>query len=84
MNQGEAETNKLLYDLLYHQFGKAILSKREASIATGFSPSSLDRMRKAGIGPEYKKMPGKNNYGSVYYPLPGIVKFIINGNIRTA
>ena len=83
MNQIELDTNKL-YDLLHKQFGKTMLSKREAAVAIGLSQSSLDRMRKIGIGLEYKKMKGKNNCGSVHYPLHGIVKFVINGNIQTA
>lgn len=83
MKQISPDIDKL-YELLHKQFEKTMLSKKEAALATGLSCSSLDRMRKSGIGPEYKKMPGKNNCGNVYYPLHGLVKFLIDGNIKTA
>jgi tryptophanyl-tRNA synthetase len=57
----------------------------QTSQILNLSPATLWRMRKEGIGPEYKKRKttSKSNNGRVMYPISSIADYYFD-NIRTA
>ena len=62
---------KVLFETLYAKYKKMAISKKEMSMETGVSISTLDRQRKSGLGCSYIK---KNN-SDVFYPLQEIAKY---------
>lgn len=71
---------KVIFETLYAKHGKIALSKKEMSLESGVSVSTLDRLRRAGIGCSYIKE--KN--GDVFYPLTELAKYYTNAVIKTA
>ena len=65
---------KVLFDTLYGKYRKLALSKKEMALETGLSISTLDRLRKNGLGCAYIK---KCN-GDVFYPLTELAKYYTN------
>jgi len=58
---------------------KALYPRIEAAMILGQSPATLDRMRAAGVGPEYKKLRiGKGKNGQVLYPAAALAAFCID------
>lgn len=62
---------KVLFETLYNKYKKIALSKKEMSQETGVSISTLDRLRKSGLGCSYIKK-GK---GDIFYPLTELAKY---------
>lgn len=62
---------RVLFETLYAKYKKVAISKKEMSMETGQSISTLDRLRKSGLGCAYIK---KNN-SDVFYPLQEIAKY---------
>ena len=62
---------RVLFEVLYAKHNKVALSKKEMSQETGVSISTLDRLRKNGIGCAYIK---KGN-GDIFYPLTELAKY---------
>lgn len=62
---------RVLFETLYSKYKKVAISKKEMSLETGQSISTLDRLRKNGLGCGYIK---KNN-SDVFYPLQEIAKY---------
>ena len=58
----------VIFNALYSKYNKIAIGKREMAIETGSSCSSLDRLRKDGLGCQYLKE--KN--GNISYPLTEI------------
>jgi predicted NAD-dependent protein-ADP-ribosyltransferase YbiA (DUF1768 family) len=75
----EAE-EKIVFDALYSKHGKMAISKKEMSLETGQSISTLDRLRKQGLGCGYIKQ-GK---GDIFYPLLELAKYYTQAIIKTA
>ncbi|WP_428026436.1 hypothetical protein [Arcobacter sp.] len=71
---------KIIFETLYAKHNKMALCKKEMSAETGVSISTLDRLRKAGLGCPYIKE--KN--GDVFYPLTELAKYYVNAVIQTA
>ena len=71
---------KVVFDTLYAKHKKVALSKKEMSLETGLSISTLDRLRKNGLGCSYIKQ----NKGDVFYPLLELAKYYCNSVIKTA
>ncbi len=46
---------KVLFDTLYGKYKKVALCKKEMALETGISISTLDRLRKQGLGCAYIK-----------------------------
>ncbi len=65
---------KVLFDTLYGKYKKVALCKKEMSLETGISISTLDRLRKQGLGCAYIK---KGN-GDIFYPLTELAKYYTN------
>lgn len=65
---------KVLFDTLYGKYKKVALCKKEMALETGLSISTLDRLRKNGLGCAYIK---KCN-GDVFYPLTELAKYYTN------
>ena len=62
---------RVLFETLYSKYKKIAISKKEMSLETGQSISTLDRLRKSGIGCAYIK---KGN-GDIFYPLTELAKY---------
>jgi len=71
---------EIIFKTLYTKHNKMALSKKEMSLESGLSTSTLDRLRKAGLGCSYIKE--KN--GDVFYPLTELAKYYTNSVIQTA
>ena len=71
---------KMVFDTLYAKHKKVALSKKEMSLETGQSISTLDRLRKNGLGCSYIKQ----NKGDVFYPLIELAKYYCRSTIKTA
>lgn len=62
---------RVLFETLYSKYKKIAISKKEMSLETGQSVSTLDRLRKNGLGCSYIK---KGN-GDIFYPLTELAKY---------
>lgn len=62
---------RIIFETLYAKHKKIALSKKEMSLETGVSISTLDRLRKNGLGCAYKKE--KN--GDIFYPISELAKY---------
>lgn len=58
------------------------LSREQCAKALGRSISTIDRMRKKGIGPKFKKNEESVN-GTVKYPIHEVAKYIFSKNLKT-
>ncbi len=59
-------------------------TKAQAARVIGLSAVTLDRMKKAGVGMEYKKIvTGTGTNGRVMYPIGEIARFYFD-NVKTA
>jgi hypothetical protein len=65
---------KALFDILYAKYKKVALCKKEMALETGLSISTLDRLRKKGLGCAYIK----KAEGDVFYPLTELAKYYTN------
>lgn len=59
-------------------------SPKEASIYTGLSITTLQRLRNSGVGPRYIKLAGIGKNTKVLYPIAELDKFIQNNLQATA
>lgn len=71
---------KLIFETLYAKYKKIALSKKEMAGETGLSISTLDRLRKAGLGCSYIKQ----GNGDIFYPLLECAKYYCESTIKTA
>jgi len=71
---------KTIFDTLYAKYNKIALSKKEMAGETGLSISTLDRLRKAGLGCSYIKQ----GNGDIFYPLLECAKYYSESIIKTA
>lgn len=71
---------KIIFDTLYAKHNKIALSKKEMSLESGQSISTLDRLRKQGLGCAYIK----HGNGDIFYPLTELAKYYSNSIIKTA
>jgi hypothetical protein len=62
---------KVIFDTLYSKYRKLAISKKEMSLETGVSVSTLDRLRKNGLGCAYLK----KGQGDIFYPLTELAKY---------
>lgn len=74
------EQSKIV-DLLFAKYSKIMLSKRETSAVTGLSISTLDRLRRDGLGIEYIQPTDTSN---VYYSIHSISEYLVRNKILTA
>jgi hypothetical protein len=70
---------KILFDTLYNKYKKVAISKKEMSTETGQSISTLDRLRKNGLGCSYIKQAN----GDIFYPLVELAKYYCQATIKT-
>lgn len=71
---------KIVFETLYAKHKKIALCKKEMSTETGLSISTLDRMRRNGLGCGYIK----EDRGDVFYPLTALAKYYCQAVIKTA
>ena len=64
------------------KYDSSFLTREEAAKELKISKSSLDRLKKKGFGPTYKKQNGAKN-STVKYPIYEFVEYIVLFNIRT-
>jgi len=62
---------KATFEVLYAKHRKIALSKKEMAQETGLSISTLDRLRKNGLGCGYLQ----HDKGDVFYPLVELAKY---------
>ena len=62
---------KIVFEILYKKHNKMALSKKEMSQESGLSISTLDRLRKNGLGCSYLK----KGQGDIFYPLSELAKY---------
>jgi len=60
------------------------LPPKDASIYTGLSTSTLQRLRKNGIGPQYIKLTGTGKNTKVLYPIVELDRFLASNLQATA
>jgi len=70
---------KIVFETLYAKHRKIALSKKEMSRETGQSVSTLDRLRKSGLGCAYIKQ----GQGDIFYPLVELAKYYVNATTKT-
>ncbi len=70
---------KVLFEALYAKHKKVAISKKEMSRETGVSISSLDRLRRSGLGCAYLQQ----GQGDVFYPLMELAKYYCQSIIKT-
>lgn len=71
-----------LLELLFSKYDMLVLTKKQCAKELGCSTATLDRLKDAGLGPQYIKGKGKN--GSVDYPIDALVDYIIKAQVKTA
>lgn len=69
--------------MLYTKYGALLLSRKQCAEATGCSTAKLDRLKKAGLGPQYIKQNEFGN-GTVQYPIDAVVDYILAAQVKTA
>ena len=74
-----SDEEKIVFDTLYTKYKKVAISKKEMSRETGLSVSSLDRLRRSGLGCAYLKQ----GQGDVFYPLMELAKYYCQSIIKT-
>lgn len=74
-----SQEEKIVFDTLYAKHKKVAISKKEMSRETGVSISTLDRLRKNGLGCGYIKQ----DKGDVFYPLIELAKYYCQSVIKT-
>jgi len=62
---------KIIFETLYAKYKKIAISKKEMSQESGLSVSTLDRLRKNGLGCAYIK----KGQGDIFYPLTELAKY---------
>ena len=71
---------KIVFGVLYEKHKKVAISKKEMALECGVSISSLDRLRRQGLGCGYVK----HNKGDVFYPLSELAKYYCQAVVKTA
>jgi len=71
---------KMIFETLYNKYKKMALSKKEMANETGQSISTLDRLRRNGLGCSYIKQ----GQGDIFYPLSELAKYYSQSTIKTA
>lgn len=74
-----SDEEKTVFEILYSKYKKVAISKKEMSRETGVSISSLDRLRKSGLGCSYLKQ----GQGDVFYTLIELAKYYCQTTIKT-
>ena len=69
-----ADEEKIIFETLYAKYKKIALSKKEMAQESGLSVSTLDRLRKSGLGCSYIQQ----GQGDVSYPLLELAKYYTN------
>jgi len=62
---------KVVFEVLYAKYKKIAISKKEMAQESGLSVSTLDRLRKNGLGCSYIK----KGQGDISYPLTELAKY---------
>lgn len=73
------DEEQVMFDTLYTKYRKLAISKKEMSQETGQSISTLDRLRKSGLGCSYIKQ----GNGDIFYPLSELAKYYNQSVIKT-
>jgi len=71
-----------LMEMLHKKYESLILSRKDVSRELGISTASLDRLKKNGVGPLYKKKNTNGSNGPVQYAIDAVVDFIITEDIK--
>lgn len=73
-----------LVEMLFTKYGTLVLSRKQCSETIGCSTAKLDRLKNAGLGPQYIKKYGKGKNGTVHYPINAVVDYIVLQQVKTA
>ena len=61
----------IIFNALYGKYNKIVIGKKEMAQETGSSCSTLDRLRKDGLGCQYIK----EDNGNISYPLTEVANY---------
>lgn len=78
------ERRKELINLLFQKYGSLNLTREQTAESIGSSTATLDRIRKAGIGPKYLKDGISSKNGMIRYPIDAVVEYVLSAQIQTA
>lgn len=78
------ERRKELINLLFQKYGSLNLTREQTAESIGSSTATLDRIRKAGLGPKYHKDGVSSKNGMVRYPIDSVVDYILSAQVKTA
>lgn len=78
------ERRKELINLLYQKYGSLNLTREQTAESIGSSTATLDRIRKAGLGPKYFKDGASSKNAMVRYPIDAVVEYILSAQVQTA
>ena len=81
MREEKKQYTKMLLDL----YATLSLSRKQAAEILNISTATLDRMKDNGVGPQYNKKTTKSrsNNGKVFYPISGIVDYLVDNQVVT-
>ena len=72
-----------LLEMLFTKYGALVLSRKQCAEAIGCGTAKLDRLKNAGLGPQYIKKKGKGKNGTVQYPIDAVVDYIVSQQVKT-
>lgn len=78
------ERRKELINLLFQKYGSLNLTREQTAESIGSSTATLDRIRKAGLGPKYHKDGVSSKNGMVRYTIDAVVDYILSTQVQTA
>lgn len=78
------EYSQVLVEKLYNKYQKKMLTRYETAKELGMSVQTLDRLKRAGLGPKYIKNGNCKSNGAVRYSIYAIAEFIITNQVITA
>lgn len=77
------ERRKELIEFLFKKYDSMNLTRVQAAESLKKSTATLDRIRKAGLGPRYYKDEKASKNGMVRYPIEAIADHILSTQVQT-
>ena len=71
--------------MLVDHYSTLNLSRKQAAEVLNISTATLDRMKENAVGPQYIKVDtnSKSNNGKVFYPVAGIVNYLVDNQVMS-
>ena len=75
----QTDEARLVFDTLFKKYQSVVLSKKQLGETLGLSTATIDRMRKEGVGPQWRRH--KNR--SIQYPLTEVANYVVTNQVKT-